>query len=119
MNWLITVQTENSQIIVVPIRGYIQKDDAVRAALSQTGTSTVLYAQPDYSQEKKVSESTSSGTYDSEALDLNELEAYLLIGAALSTFVGIVASPILSLSIILYIATFAHYFIRKIKEELF
>lgn len=120
-NWIVTVQTENYQVIEVPIRGYNNPEDAKRAALSQTGASTVLYTVRDYSQEKSARQETNSSSYvgGNSDDDLNEVEAYLLIGGALSSFVGILAPPILNLSIILFIATFAHYFIRKIKEELF
>lgn len=120
-NWIVTVQTDSSQIKEVFVEDYNHPEDAAQAALSQTGASKVLYTIEDYSYNSTSSSGT--GSYDSSSTtsydsDLNGLEGGLLILAAISLFFGMFSTLFLSISIILFISTFAHYIIRKIKEEL-
>lgn len=117
-NWIVTVQTDSSQIKEVFVEDYIQPDDAARAALSQTGAAEVLYVMPDYSYESKSSSGTSSSSYQTNVgygSDLNMLEGFLLMFAGICIFLGMFSLPILQLSGILFASCFVHYIIRKLK----
>lgn len=120
-NWIVTVQTDSSQIKEVFVEDYNHPEDAAQAALSQTGASKVLYTIEDYSYNSTSSSGT--GSYDSSSItsydsDLNGVEGGLLIFAAIFLILGMFSTLFLIISIILFISTFAHYIIRKIKEEL-
>ena len=121
MNWIVTVQTENSQIIDVPVKGYIQIKDAENAALGMTGAVKVLYAVPDYSSSTHSSgilpqQQTSNTNYDS---DLNLLEGVLLLLSGIGIFASIVIPQLFSLTWVLLAIAIIHYIIRKAKDELF
>lgn len=120
-NWIVTVQTDSSQIKDVFVEDYNHPEDAAQAAISQTGASKVLYTIEDYSYKSTSSsgmdgyDDSSTTSYDS---DLNGVEGGLLIFAAIFLILGMFSALFLNISIILFISTFAHYIIRKIKEEL-
>lgn len=122
MNWIVTVQTENSQIIDVPIKGYMHIEDASRAALSITGAEKVLYTKPDYSSDTSSSDTSNSHqtyyvSYDDD--DVTLTEGLLLLGAGLGFFASIVSPQLFTLTCILFISAIVHYIIRKVKETLF
>jgi hypothetical protein len=120
-NWIVTVQTDSSQIKEVFVEDYNHPEDAAQAALSQTGASKVLYTIEDYSY--KSTSSSGTGSYDGSSTtsydsDLNGVEGGLLCLAGISIFLGMFSKVFFNIFIILLISTFAHYIIRKIKEEL-
>lgn len=122
MNWIVTIQTKTSQIIDVPIRGYIQIEDAKLAALSQTGAATVLYAMPDYSSSSSNSNNSSYASGDFNLPDdMNSLEVLsFCVGAVLFCVSMLLFSTnILLFSIFLIFTSFIHYLIRKVKDKLF
>lgn len=118
MNWIVTVQTEQSQIIEVSVQGYIQIRDAERAALSQTGASKVLYAIPDYSSDSSGTNSSQSSSYVSYDNDMDLVEGLLMMGAGVLILLGIASVELAMLGAVLLTSAFIHYLIRKIREHL-
>lgn len=123
MNWIVTVQTENSQIIDVPIKGYMHIEDASRAALSITGAEKVLYTKPDYSSDTSSSDTSNSHQTHYVSYNIDDdvtlTEGLLILGTGLGFFASILSPQFFTITCILFISAIVHYIIRKVKENLF
>lgn len=137
-NWIVTVETDNAQIITVPVSGYINVKDAMNAALSQTGAKRVLNINPDDDNDDSLNKqsyyldrtSNEIGEYysyydeeydeDGEP-DINLTEAIILILSAVVLFLSIIvgSDALVKLFVILIISFIIHIAIRKFKEDFF
>lgn len=138
-NWIVTVETDNAQIITVPVSGYINVKDAMNAALSQTGAKRVLNINPDadanddsLNKQSYYLDRTSNeiGEYysyydeddeDDDEPDINLTEAIILILSAVVLFLSIIvgSDALVKLFVILIISFIIHIAIRKFKEDFF
>lgn len=140
-NWIVTVETDNAQIITVPVSGYINVKDAMNAALSQTGAKRVLNINPDADADSNDDSLNKQSYYldrDSNEIgeyysyydeeydedgepDIDLTEAIILILSAVVLFLSIIvgSDALVKLFVILIISFIIHIAIRKFKEDFF